>query len=141
MLAGHAGPAPDGLPTSIARLGGMRIGDIANGAAQKYGKPLDGVRILALEQMQALPFATQILSRLGADVVKVEATGSGESGRGSFPAMKDPEGRLVGCHLPAQQPQQAQPHRRSEGSGRAGPGPAAGPALRRLRRELPSRAR
>ena len=97
MVDGHAGPAPDGLPAGIARLGGMRIGDIANGAAQKYGKPLDGFRILALEQMQSLPFATQILSRLGADVVKVEATGSGESGRGSFPAMTDPEGRLVGC--------------------------------------------
>ena len=36
------------------------------------GKPLDGVRILALEQMQALPYATQLLARLGADVVKVE---------------------------------------------------------------------
>jgi len=26
-----------------------------------YGKPLDGVRILAAEQMQALPYATQLL--------------------------------------------------------------------------------
>ena len=43
-------------------------------------RPLDGVRVLAAEQMQALPYATQLLGRLGADVVKVEPLG-GESGR------------------------------------------------------------
>src|SRR5438445_3600126 len=59
-------------------------------------RPLDGVRVLAAEQMQALPYATQLLARLGADVVKVEPLG-GESGRGSQPAMVDPEGRLVGA--------------------------------------------
>src|ERR1700722_2939598 len=58
--------------------------------------PLAGVRILALEQMQALPFATQLLARLGADVVKVEPL-DGESGRGALPAMKDPMGRRVGA--------------------------------------------
>jgi crotonobetainyl-CoA:carnitine CoA-transferase CaiB-like acyl-CoA transferase len=59
-------------------------------------RPLDGVRVLAAEQMQALPFATQLLARLGADVVKVEPPG-GESGRGSSPAIHDPEGRGVGA--------------------------------------------
>lgn len=59
-------------------------------------KPLDGVRVLAAEQMQALPYATQLLARLGADVVKVEPPG-GESGRASQPSMKDPEGRTVGA--------------------------------------------
>jgi crotonobetainyl-CoA:carnitine CoA-transferase CaiB-like acyl-CoA transferase len=59
-------------------------------------KPLDGVRVLAAEQMQALPYATQLLARLGADVVKVEPRG-GESGRASQPAMLDPEGRQVGA--------------------------------------------
>jgi crotonobetainyl-CoA:carnitine CoA-transferase CaiB-like acyl-CoA transferase len=48
------------------------------------GRPLDGVRVLAAEQMQALPYATQLLGRLGADVVKVEPLG-GESARGSQP--------------------------------------------------------
>jgi formyl-CoA transferase len=58
--------------------------------------PLAGVRILALEQMQALPFATQLMSRLGADVVKIEPL-TGELGRGALPAIQDPDGRRVGC--------------------------------------------
>jgi len=59
-------------------------------------RPLDGVRVLAAEQMQALPYATQLLARLGADVVKVEPP-AGESGRASQPAMLDPSGRQVGA--------------------------------------------
>ncbi|MEO6988635.1 MAG: CaiB/BaiF CoA-transferase family protein [Aquihabitans sp.] len=75
----------------------MKLGDVANEAAAGFGKPLDGVRVLALEQMQALPWATQLLARLGADVVKVEHPRGGDSGRGSVPAMLDPEGRSVGA--------------------------------------------
>jgi crotonobetainyl-CoA:carnitine CoA-transferase CaiB-like acyl-CoA transferase len=55
--------------------------------------PLDGVRVLAVEQMQALPFATQLLAHLGADVVKVEHPVHGESGRGSRPQIADRDGR------------------------------------------------
>src|SRR5690242_4010033 len=62
-----------------------------------YGKPLDGVRVLALEQMQALPFATQLLARLGAEVVKVEHPVDGESGRGAMPAMTDRAGKQAGA--------------------------------------------
>ncbi len=75
----------------------MQLGDIANGEAQSFGKPLDGVRILAAEQMQALPYATQLLARLGAEVVKVEHPTAGESGRGAQPSMTDPQGRAVGA--------------------------------------------
>ncbi len=60
-------------------------------------KPLDGVRILALEQMQALPYGTQLLGRLGAEVVKIESPNGGDLGRSSLPAMLDPEGRSVGA--------------------------------------------
>jgi len=59
-------------------------------------RPLDGVRVLAVEQMQALPYATQLLARFGADVVKIEPL-NGESGRGSQPSMPDPRGRSVGA--------------------------------------------
>ena len=75
----------------------MRLGDISNPDAARYGKPLDGVRVLALEQMQALPYATQLLARMGADVVKVESTKGGDLGRGSQPSIPDPEGRPVGA--------------------------------------------
>jgi len=75
----------------------VRLGDTANAAAAPNGKPLDGVRVLALEQMQALPYATQLLARLGAEVVKIEHPNGGDLGRGSQPAMTDPEGRHVGA--------------------------------------------
>src|SRR5262249_13388485 len=59
--------------------------------------PLAGVRILAIEQMQALPFATQLLARMGDEVVKVEHPVTGDSGRGALPAVKDSDGRSVGA--------------------------------------------
>jgi formyl-CoA transferase len=75
----------------------MQLGDVANGQAAGFGTPLEGVRVLAAEQMQSLPYATQLLARLGAAVVKVEHPGRGESGRGSYPHMLDPAGRPVGA--------------------------------------------
>jgi crotonobetainyl-CoA:carnitine CoA-transferase CaiB-like acyl-CoA transferase len=74
----------------------VRLGDIANPGALSRGKPLDGIKVLALEQMQALPYCTQLLARLGATVVKVESTG-GDMGRGSVPSMADPQGRAIGA--------------------------------------------
>ncbi|MEZ5239123.1 MAG: CoA transferase [Microthrixaceae bacterium] len=75
----------------------MHLGDIANEEASGNGKPLDGVRVLAAEQMQALPFATQLLARLGAEVVKVEHPRHGESGRGAEPSISDPHGNRMGA--------------------------------------------
>ena len=60
-------------------------------------RPLSGVRILAIEQMQALPYATQLMSRLGAEVVKVEHPVTGDSGRGALPAVADVDGESVGA--------------------------------------------
>jgi crotonobetainyl-CoA:carnitine CoA-transferase CaiB-like acyl-CoA transferase len=67
----------------------MKLGEQANAEAARYGRPLDGVRVLALEQMQSLPFATFILGRLGADVVKVESLPRGDASRASQPRMLD----------------------------------------------------
>src|SRR5258705_13446541 len=75
----------------------MKLAEVRNPDAAEFGRPLDGVRILAAEQMQALPYGTQLLARLGADVVKVEHPTEGESGRGAMPAMTDPTGRPAGA--------------------------------------------
>jgi len=61
------------------------------------GRPLAGIRILAVEQMQALPYATQLLARLGAEVVKVEHPVRGDSARGALPFVEDIDGEHVGA--------------------------------------------
>ncbi|MXW57362.1 MAG: CoA transferase [Acidimicrobiia bacterium] len=74
----------------------MRVGDITAPQLDANGKPLDGIRILAIEQMQSLPYATQLMARMGAEVVKIEHPVRGDLGRGSTPTIADPEGRPVG---------------------------------------------
>ncbi|MGB2917323.1 MAG: CaiB/BaiF CoA-transferase family protein [Candidatus Microthrix parvicella] len=69
----------------------------ADGRSPFAGRPLDGLVVLALEQMAALPFATQLMGRLGARVIKVEHPVDGESGRQSQPSITDPQGRTVGA--------------------------------------------
>ena len=75
----------------------MRIDEVKDAERARWGKPLDGIRILAAEQMQALPYATQLMAHLGADVVKVERPKTGDSARGSRPTLTDLDGREVGA--------------------------------------------
>ncbi|MAG33243.1 MAG: CoA transferase [Deltaproteobacteria bacterium] len=65
--------------------------------AESQPLPLEGIRILAVEQMQAIPFGTQLLARLGADVVKVEHPVHGESGRAGAPSITDVDGSQTGA--------------------------------------------
>src|ERR671923_1288906 len=51
---------------------------------------LDGIRILDLSRVLAGPFCAMLLSDLGADVIKVEDTGSGDESR-TWPPHKDGE--------------------------------------------------
>ncbi|HVR51736.1 MAG TPA: CoA transferase [Pseudorhodoferax sp.] len=48
-------------------------------------QPLQGIRVVELGQNIAGPFASEILSALGADVVKVERPGTGDDARGWGP--------------------------------------------------------
>jgi crotonobetainyl-CoA:carnitine CoA-transferase CaiB-like acyl-CoA transferase len=75
----------------------MRIGEVRHRERERSGKPLDGVRVLSIEQMQALPYATQLMAHLGADVVKLEHPVHGDSGRGATPRVEDADGRSVGA--------------------------------------------
>jgi crotonobetainyl-CoA:carnitine CoA-transferase CaiB-like acyl-CoA transferase len=75
----------------------MRLGETANDGARAFGRPLDGVRVIALEQMQALPFATQLMGRMGAEIIKVEEVGRGDSGRTATPTMTRENGEKVGA--------------------------------------------
>lgn len=70
---------------------------MAHESATQRPAPLAGVRILAIEQMQSMPYATQLLAQLGADVVKIEEPQHGESGRSSRPSVRDLDGREVGA--------------------------------------------
>jgi itaconate CoA-transferase len=45
-------------------------------------RPLEGITVVALEQVIAGPFATRQLAELGARVIKVERPGSGDAARG-----------------------------------------------------------
>src|SRR5216684_5881460 len=47
----------------------------------KLPRPLEGVTVVALEQVIAGPFATRQLAELGARVIKIERPGSGDASR------------------------------------------------------------
>ncbi|MDA0353514.1 MAG: CoA transferase [Chloroflexi bacterium] len=49
--------------------------DPIEAAITGVGRPLEGVRVLSMEQAAALPFATRHLADLGAEVIRVEAPG------------------------------------------------------------------
>ena len=52
-------------------------------------KPLEGVKILDFSQFLAGPFASLRLADLGAEVIKVEKPGTGDSYRSNYgPALK-----------------------------------------------------
>lgn len=50
---------------------------------------LEGVRVLGIEQQVAAPYCTMMLSDQGAEVIKIERTGKGDSAREMAPIMKN----------------------------------------------------
>src|SRR5260221_7133896 len=51
-------------------------------------RPLDGITVVALEQVIAGPFATRQLGELGARVIKIERPGTGDASRGYDSTVK-----------------------------------------------------
>ena len=64
--------------------------------------------------MQALPYATQLLARLGAEVVKVEHADAASRAEARCRAMTDPDGRFVGATFLRNNLEQAQRRHRPQ---------------------------
>ena len=75
---------------NAGRGGTMQCSEI-----QDVTRAFENIKVIDFSQVLAGPFATQHLAFLGADVVKVEARGSGESGRHIRPA-DDPSPENMG---------------------------------------------
>ena len=58
-------------------------------------RPLEGITVVALEQVIAGPFATRQLAELGARVIKVERTGGGDAARGYDQTVKGQSSHFV----------------------------------------------
>lgn len=56
------------------------------------GRPLDGVKVLAIENFVAGPFCSMWLADAGAEVVKVESPGQGDFSRSTSPTREDDQG-------------------------------------------------
>ena len=55
-------------------------------------KPLRGIRVVSMEQQVAGPYCTMMLAHQGAEVIKIERPGSGDSSREMAPILKNDQG-------------------------------------------------
>ena len=57
-------------------------------------KPLSGIRVLSFEIQVAGPYCSMMLADQGADVIKVEQPGSGDTARGGAPQVRNDQGEV-----------------------------------------------
>lgn len=60
---------------------------------------LDGVKVLGLEQQVAGPTCTMMLADQGAEVIKIERPGSGDTAREMAPMLKNEKGEMQSCYF------------------------------------------
>lgn len=58
-------------------------------------KPLEGVRVIGVEQYIAAPYCTMLMADLGAEVIKIERPGAGDPRRSMPPMIKNEKGEKV----------------------------------------------
>ena len=65
----------------------------------RVGRPLAGVRVLAIEQFVAGPYGSMLLADAGAEVIKIEQPGQGEEYRREGPPLPDLPAPLNGSYF------------------------------------------
>ena len=58
-------------------------------------RPLDGIRVIGLEQYMSAPYCTMLLADAGAEVIKIERPGRGDPRRSIPPYATDDQGQRV----------------------------------------------
>ena len=57
-------------------------------------RPLDDIRVLAIEQIMSGPYGSMLLADMGAEVIKIERPGRGDPSRNMGPFFKNEEGEV-----------------------------------------------